>query len=67
MSLAENGVVIDELGGVKTGDIVGDKVSDVVARCNAGYTPSEINAAMRKVDMENLTTEQIIMEIVKNY
>lgn len=66
--LTENGVVFEGLDGSKTGDIAGDKASDVVAALSMlGYTSSEINSAMRKVDMMDLTTEQIIMEIVKNH
>lgn len=66
--LAEKGVVFEGQGSGKAGGIAGEKASDVAAALSMlGYTPSEINAAMRKVDMENLTTEQIIMEIVKNH
>lgn len=66
--LAENGVVFGGSGSDIAGaGIAGDKVSDVAAALSIlGYTPAEINSAMRKVDMSGLTTEQIIMEIVKN-
>lgn len=45
----------------------GTKAADVSAALTVlGYNPAEISAAMRTVDMESLSVEEIIREILKN-
>ena len=45
----------------------GSKAADVSAALTVlGYNPAEIGAAMRTVDMEKLSVEEIIREILKN-
>jgi Holliday junction DNA helicase RuvA len=47
--------------------ITSSKQSDAAAALAVlGYSQSEISAAMRGVDMENLTVEEIIREVLKN-
>lgn len=60
--LSSGGAVLD--GGA--GSAGGGKASEVIAALFVlGYTNSEINSAMRDMDMEDLSTEQIIKEILK--
>lgn len=53
---------------VKVGaNLPGGRVNDASAALTVlGYTPAEITAALRKIDTENLTTEEIIKEVLKS-
>ena len=64
-----------ESGGIKTGKApvmmpagsAHSKVSDVTAALTVlGYTPGEISAAMRTIDTEGMTVEEIIKLVLKN-
>jgi Holliday junction DNA helicase RuvA len=60
--LMEGGVAFD----VGSGAVLGGKTADVAAALSVlGYAPAEINSALRNVDLESLTTEQIIKEVLK--
>ncbi len=60
--LAENGVSFQ----VSPGSVQGGKAADAAAALSVlGYSPSEINSAFRSIDMESLSTEQIIREVLK--
>ena len=53
--------------GFATGSITGTKINDVSAALAVlGYTPAEINAALRGIDIENLPIEDIIKQVLKN-
>ncbi|NLO49160.1 MAG: Holliday junction branch migration protein RuvA [Clostridiales bacterium] len=60
--LAENGVSFQP----DPGNAQGGKAADAAAALSVlGYSPSEINSGLRNIDVENLSTEQIIREVLK--
>ena len=57
---------IDASGGAPTFQVTGGHVAEATAALSSlGYTPSEIGAVMRKLDVEKMTVEELVRQALR--